>query len=92
MTAYQKIIDQIVSELKQLENRGDVATYIPELAKADIHKFGMHLIDADGREYGGGDAQQPFSIQSISKVLSLSQAFGIVGDKIWERVKCRTFR
>ncbi len=46
---------------------GDVATYIPELAKADPAWFGICLATTDGRIYEVGDTRQPFTIQSISK-------------------------
>lgn len=46
---------------------GKVATYIPELAKADPNWFGICLVTATGHVYEAGDSQQPFTIQSISK-------------------------
>lgn len=46
---------------------GEVATYIPELAKADPSWFGICLATADGTVYEVGDTRQPFTIQSISK-------------------------
>jgi glutaminase len=46
---------------------GQVATYIPELAKANPDWFGICLVTASGTVYEIGDSQQPFTIQSISK-------------------------
>jgi glutaminase len=46
---------------------GTVATYIPELAKADPDWFGISLVTATGAIYEVGDSRQPFTIQSISK-------------------------
>ena len=46
---------------------GQVATYIPELAKANPALFGIALATADGEIYEVGDARQLFTIQSISK-------------------------
>jgi len=46
---------------------GEVASYIPELAKADPNWFGICLATTDGRAYEVGDTRQPFTIQSISK-------------------------
>lgn len=46
---------------------GKVATYIPELAKADPKWFGICLVTTSGHIYEVGDSQQPFTIQSISK-------------------------
>ena len=48
---------------------GAVATYIPELAKADVGWFGIGLMTVDGVSYETGDTRQPFTIQSISKPL-----------------------
>jgi glutaminase len=46
---------------------GEVATYIPELAKANPEWFGICLAMTDGRVYEVGDTRQRFTIQSISK-------------------------
>lgn len=83
---YQEIIDGIYMELRKQENAGVLASYIPELAKADPECFGIHLYTIDGQEFGAGDANVKFSIQSISKVFALSLAYQLVGDLLWERV------
>jgi glutaminase len=49
------------------DNDGEVATYIPELAKADPDWFGICIVTANGSVYEIGDTQQEFTIQSISK-------------------------
>jgi len=46
---------------------GQVATYIPQLGRADPEWFGIAVATADGHVYLAGDADLPFSIQSISK-------------------------
>lgn len=46
---------------------GKVATYIPELAKANPDWLGISLVTTGGHVYEAGDARQPFTIQSISK-------------------------
>jgi glutaminase len=46
---------------------GAVATYIPELAKANPSWFGISLATTDGHVYEVGDSRQEFTIQSISK-------------------------
>jgi glutaminase len=48
-------------------NEGQVATYIPELAKANPDWFGICLVTASGAVYEVGDSRQTFTIQSISK-------------------------
>ncbi|MGR8951468.1 MAG: glutaminase A [Gammaproteobacteria bacterium] len=51
-------------------DQGDVASYIPELLKADPKWFGIALITVDGHVYQVGDSRQPFTIQSISKAIT----------------------
>jgi glutaminase len=86
MMKYSEILHKIKQEINLVSDRGQVASYIPELAKIDTRKFGIHLIDAAKNEFSVGDSQEAFSIQSISKVLSLSQAIGLIGENLWERV------
>ncbi|MEO0527747.1 MAG: glutaminase [Bacteroidota bacterium] len=86
MINFQEIIEGITKTLSELGDQGTVASYIPELAKVNKTKFGMFLLDDKGNEYGAGDFQEGFSIQSISKVLSLAYAFSIIGDDLWKRV------
>jgi glutaminase len=63
----------ITRKLRALHERflplatGAVATYIPELARADPRWFGLSLATADGHVYEVGDTRIPFTIQSISK-------------------------
>jgi glutaminase len=82
----QKVIDKVYAEIKAGDNLGEVAAYIPELSKVDPEKFGICLTAIDGSQYLAGDAREPFSIQSIAKVLSLSLAFACIGEPIWKRV------
>ncbi|MFN3351788.1 glutaminase [Pseudorhodoplanes sp.] len=82
----QQIVTEIADEMRRRSDRGEVATYIPELARADPAKFGIAVIDAQGRVAMGGDAEEPFSIQSISKVFTLTLALGRVGDRLWRKV------
>ena len=56
-------------------DQGKVATYIPELAKGDPTKLGICIRTPDGEEYCQGDCQTEFSIQSISKTITLILAF-----------------
>jgi len=83
---YHKILDTITTEASKSTVRGEVANYIPELSKIDNKKFGIALLDKHGNLFESGDTQEPFSIQSISKVLTLSLAFKLMGDVIWKRV------
>jgi len=80
------IIADIAAEIAHATDRGHVADYIPALGTISANHFGMAVILADGTCHLAGDAQVPFSIQSISKVFSLTMALGAVGDAIWKRV------
>lgn len=86
MLDYQAILEEIHTSLKSVENTGEVASYIPELAKVSKDKFGVHLQLITGENYSAGDASEKFSIQSISKVLSLSKALQLVGTDLLKRV------
>src|ERR1039458_1351771 len=59
-------IRELYEKYKPLRD-GAVATYIPELAKADPDWFDINVVTVDGRVFEIGDCQQPFTIQSISK-------------------------
>jgi len=83
---YQRILNEIGDEVKPLIGRGKVADYIPALAKVPSHKFGIALKLLSGKTYTYGDAYENFSIQSISKVFSLSMALKISEKNIWKRV------
>ena len=83
---YQRIITEVQQEVLSMELSGKIATYIPELAKVNPELFGLHLRCIDGSGFSFGDSEKKFSIQSISKVLTLTLAIQLEGDAIWERV------
>ncbi|MFD2564539.1 glutaminase [Aquimarina rubra] len=83
---YQKILDTIKAETLNKTSTGKVATYIPELAKIDPNKLGMHLYCINSGHYGFGDENERFSIQSISKVFSLTLAMSVLNDELFDRV------
>ena len=62
----QAIVDDIHRELAPRLGEGKVADYIPQLARVDPKHFGMAIVTVDGQVFRAGDAQVPFSIQSIS--------------------------
>ena len=86
MQDYQAILEEVHESLKNVENKGKVAAYIPELANVPKDKFGIHLHLITGENYSVGDASEKLSIQSISKVLSLAKAFQLVGNDLLKRV------
>ena len=83
---YQKILEEIKVETSALKNSGKVAQYIPELAKVEPSKFGIHLKCTAGKSYCVGDSEERFSIQSISKVLSLALCLKHKGNNVWQRI------
>jgi glutaminase len=83
---YQQILNDISREVQPLFGHGQVADYIPALKSVDPRKFGIAISTLGGEEISYGDAQEPFSIQSISKVFTLSMAVSAVGDAVWKRV------
>jgi len=72
---------------REVIEQGEVATYIPELGKANKNDLGVCIKTLDGKVFTEGDYQKRFTIQSISKVVSLSAAIQICGyDKVFSKV------
>ena len=86
MSSLETIINEITDEMRGKPDRGEVASYIPELARVDPASFGLVVIEADGNVAAAGASDTAFSIQSISKVFTLALALGKVGDRLWRRV------
>ena len=82
----QAIVDAIHAELAPRFGAGRLADYIPQLARVDPRRFGLAVVDLDGRVYAAGDADVAFSIQSISKVFLLTLALGKHGESLWKHV------
>jgi glutaminase len=65
------------------DDSGEVATYIPELARANPGDFGIAITTVDGFVYEIGDSGVPFTIQSISKAFLFAMALDAAGpDKV----------
>jgi len=75
----QVAIDELHARYRTLDD-GAVATYIPELSKADPQDFGMAIATTDGRVFQAGDYDRPFTIQSISKPFTFGIALEDLGD------------
>jgi glutaminase len=82
----ETVVREIAEEMADRTDRGEVASYIPELAGVDAKQFGLVVIDAAGNVAAAGDADVAFSIQSISKVFTLTLALGMAGDRLWRHV------
>ncbi|HUW07312.1 MAG TPA: glutaminase [Williamwhitmania sp.] len=83
---YQGLLEEIAEEIKPLLGQGQVASYIPALAEIDSRSFGMAIVTIDGQVFRVGKANEPFSIQSVSKVFNLILSSSTLGDAIWRRV------
>ncbi len=83
---YKAIIEEIYREIEPYSQKGRQADYIPALAKVNPDQFGMCLETVSGEVYDYKQADTRFSIQSISKVFSLSMCLSLKGEKLWERV------
>lgn len=83
---FKEIIQEVYQKVKIIDDKGQLASYIPELANVDSQNFGIYISTIDNLNFGVGDCYDKFSIQSMAKVLSLSLAYSIIGEKLWERV------
>jgi glutaminase len=82
----QQLIHTVLREATPYLEGGRVADYIPELAKIDPKKLGIAVALVQGDLVKAGNADELFSVQSISKVFTLTLALGKVGDDLWNRV------
>jgi glutaminase len=81
-----KILEELAGHARSHIGKGRIATYIPALAAIAPDKFGIAIHTVNGDIFCHGDADEHFSIQSISKVFTLSLAMTLLGDEIWQRV------
>jgi len=82
----QAIVDEALDYADHYRGHGALASYIPALAKVDPNKLGIALVTGDGESYAAGDADELFSVQSISKVFTLSLALNQVSAGLWNHV------
>lgn len=82
----QALIEDIRQQVLPFYDRGQVADYIPALASVPPHQFGLAIHTLDGQEYGCGEADVPFSIQSISKAFMLALTLQADGEALWRHV------
>lgn len=81
------MLESILTQVRPLTGQGKVADYIPALASVEANKLAIAVSTIDGRHFQAGDADERFSIQSISKVLSLVVAMDhYQEEEIWQRV------
>ncbi|HXQ15179.1 MAG TPA: glutaminase [Caulobacteraceae bacterium] len=76
----------VLRDMQPHLGRGRVADYIPALASVDPRHFGLAIVACDGQIAAAGDADASFSVQSISKVFTLTMALEKLGSDLWRRV------
>ncbi|MEY8877405.1 MAG: glutaminase A [Leptothrix sp. (in: b-proteobacteria)] len=82
----QRAVDQAHQQFEALRT-GQLADYIPELARVEPDHFGLAIVTANGRTYTAGDVDVPFTIQSVSKAFSYCLALELLGrEAVRERV------
>ena len=73
-------LERLVEEARPYSQAGKVATYIPELARGKPGALSVAVMDSKGVPLSGGDTEVRFTMQSISKVVSLSLALDELGE------------
>lgn len=82
----KKLLKEILTECAPYTKEGAVATYIPELAKADPADFGICIISKEGKIDLAGDYDKPFTMQSVVKPIILLLALEDKGAELVNRL------
>ncbi len=77
----QRTLEEALSRCRKTAAQGKVATYIPELGKADPSALAVAVCDLQGNLFEAGDLETKVTLQSISKVASLVLALQILGEE-----------
>lgn len=80
-TITTQMLNDILEKNRGLYTEGKVADYIPELGKMDSKKVAFSVVKENGEVISVGDVSQRFTIQSISKIISLMVAVQDRGEK-----------
>ena len=76
-----KLLEEILKDCSHYAQEGNLANYIPELAKADKNDFGIYIISSNDRSNHAGDWNKAFTIQSIVKPIILLLALMDKGEE-----------
>ena len=80
-------LEEAWEQAQTVLSQGRVATYIPELAKADPSRLGVVIYSRGGTRVAAGDTATPFTLQSVAKVISLTLALWRFGpESVFDRV------
>ena len=69
-----KLLNEIIEECSKYTRMGAVASYIPELAKANPDEFGICVLENENTLYTAGDYNNQFTMQSVVKPIILLMA------------------
>lgn len=83
----QELLEQAARYAAPFLAKGKLADYIPALLRANLNHLGISVVPLEGKQYAAGDVEVHFSIQSISKILSLIYVLNERGkEKVLEKV------
>ncbi len=83
----KRILEKVINDNRMWVKDGELASYIPELLNADKEALGICVTTLDGEEFFAGDHNTKFTIQSISKVITLMLAIHDNGkDYVFSRI------
>ncbi|MCL1666650.1 glutaminase A [Elizabethkingia ursingii] len=77
----EQVLKDILEKNRSYYQQGKVADYIPELGKADAKSIALSVISENGKVINVGDTNKKFTIQSISKIISLMIAVREKGEQ-----------
>jgi len=80
------VVEDIVREIGVIERFGKATNGPEDTTGIEMERFGIAVATRGGGLVMGGEAQEPFPIQSISKVFALTLALRAFGDDVWKRV------
>lgn len=82
----EEFFESLYQDILHFHDEGKVASYIPELKKVNPNKYGVSFQTVDGKNTTIFDGNEKFSIQSISKVFTLTMVYKELGGDLWERM------
>lgn len=83
----EELLNRVIEKNRHLTSKGKVASYIPALKRANPYQLGVCIADIEGNIFAAGDYKQKFTLQSISKTISLMLAIMDNGEEeVFSRV------
>lgn len=80
-------LSQLIEKALPITNQGKLATYIPALSNANKNDLSIAVLDLHGNSFFAGNYKKLFTLQSISKILTLAYCLCEIGfEKVFEKV------